>query len=183
MKWYFKDLQKYSDTDPFTFNETLDIKADLLDRYAEQVIDADDFKIDGTAFSDRGDVIMDTHIVGKLVVPSSRSLAPVDLPLDFTVEEFYVPSHAAESRYGKADVVFVVGEDDEINVRSAVVDNVILHIPMHILTPEEEAGGVMPSGQDWEVTSADDQKSELKSVDPRLAELKNFFKKDQDTNS
>lgn len=184
MKWFFKDLQKYSDTDPFTFNEVLDIKKELLDRYADEVIDATSFKIDGTAFSDRGDVIVDTHIVGKLVVPSSRSLAPVELPLDFAVEEYYVPSKAAESRYEKDDVVFILDEDDEVDIRSAVIDNVILHIPMHILSPEEKAGKPMPSGDDWKVLSVDDyadQKAELKTVDPRLAKLKNFFK-DQDSN-
>ncbi|KRM47935.1 hypothetical protein FC51_GL000420 [Lentilactobacillus parabuchneri DSM 5707 = NBRC 107865] len=172
-------MQKYSDTDPFTFNEKLQIKAELLDRYADEVIDASDFNVEGTAFADRGDVIVDTHIVGKLVVPSSRSLVPVDLPLDFTVEEFYVPSKAAESRYGKDDVVFVLGEDDTVDMQRAVVDNVILHIPMHILSPEEMAGKQLPSGQDWDVMTVDDyrqQKAELKTVDPRLAELKNFFK-------
>lgn len=143
------------------------------------MIDASDFNVEGTAFADRGDVIVDTHIVGKLVVPSSRSLVPVDLPLDFTVEEFYVPSKAAESRYGKDDVVFVLGEDDMVDMQRAVVDNVILHIPMHILSPEEMAGKKLPSGQDWDVMTVDDyrqQKAELKTVDPRLAELKNFFK-------
>ncbi|PAK68482.1 nucleotide-binding protein, partial [Staphylococcus haemolyticus] len=51
MKWYFRDLQKYSDTDPFTFNEKLHIKDDLLDRYADEVIDASDFNVEGTAFA------------------------------------------------------------------------------------------------------------------------------------
>lgn len=179
MKWYFRDLQKYSDTDPCTFNENLQIKTDLLDRYADEVIDASDFHVEGTAFADRGDVIIDSHIVGKLVVPSSRSLTPVDLPLDFTVEEFYVPSKAAESRYGKDDVVFVLDEDDMVDMQRAVVDNVILHIPMHVLSPEELAGKEMPSGDDWDVMSVDDyskQKAEMKTVDPRLAELKDFFK-------
>ncbi|EHO50923.1 DUF177 domain-containing protein [Lentilactobacillus kisonensis] len=183
MKWYFKDLQKYADTDPFTFNEKVDIKDELLDRYSDEVIDATQFNIDGTAFSDQGDVIIDTHIVGKLTVPSSRSLEPVDLPLDFTVEEYYVPSKAAESRYGKDDVVFVVDEDDQIDMQSAVIDNVILHIPMHILAPDEIAGKRMPSGKGWDVLSTDDyknQKAELKTVDPRLAKLKDLFK-DQDS--
>ncbi|GEP22839.1 MAG: YceD family protein [Lentilactobacillus diolivorans] len=181
MKWYFKDLQKYSGTDPFTFNETLNIKEELLDRYADEVIDASSFSIDGTAFADRGDVVIDTHIVGELVVPSSRSLKPVHLPLDFTVEEFYVPSKIAESRYSKDDVVFVLDEEDEVDIQSAVIDNVILHIPMHILTPEEATGDHMPSGDDWKVLSLDDyqnQKAELKTVDPRLEKLKNFFKDD-----
>lgn len=184
MKWYFKDLQKYSDTDPFMFNERIDIKDELLDRYANEVIDATEFNIDGRVFSDRGDVIIDTHIVGKLVVPSSRSLEPVDLPLDFSVEEYYVPSKAAESRYDKDDVVFVVDEDSQIDMQAAVVDNVILHIPMHVLSPDEVAGKKMPSGKDWEVLSADDyqaQKAELKTVDPRLAKLKDLFK-NQDSN-
>jgi uncharacterized protein len=55
---------------------------------------------------------------------------------------------------------------------------------MHILSPEEEAGKTMPSGHDWNVLSVDDyedQKAELKTVDPRLAKLKNFFK-DKDSN-
>ncbi len=91
MKWYFRDLQKYSDTDPFTFNEKLQVKAELLDRYADEVIDASDFNVEGTAFADRGDVIVDTHIVGKLVVPSSRSLVPSICHLILRLRNFMFP--------------------------------------------------------------------------------------------
>ncbi len=182
---YFAELQKFSENDPFKFNEVIDIKDDLLDRYSDQVIDATTFRASGIIFANRGDVIVDTKIEGKLVVPSSRSLTPVDLPLDFSVEEYYVPSKAAESRYAKDDVVFVMKPDDQVDLRSTVIDNAILEIPMHILSPEEINGKKMPKGTEWEVLSVEDynnQKAELKTVDPRLAKLKELLKDKDEKN-
>ncbi len=178
MKMYFRELQKYPESAPFKFEETLDIKQELLDRYADQVIDADKFTITGTAFADQGDVIIDYHVTGKLIVPSSRSLVPVDLPMDFDVEEFYVPSKAAEARYPKDSIVFVLDEEAEVDLTGSVIDNVILNIPMQVLSESEIKTQDMPSGDGWEVMTADDfdkNKAELETVDPRLAKLKDLF--------
>ncbi|GAY72852.1 DUF177 domain-containing protein [Lentilactobacillus kosonis] len=182
MEMFFRELQKYPENAPFKFEETLDIKQELLDRYADQVIDAEKFTVSGSAFADQGDVIVNYHVTGKLVVPSSRSLMPVDLPMEFDVEEFYVPSKAAESRYPKDTVVFVLDEEDKVEITDSVIDNVILNIPMQVLAESELEGQEdMPSGDDWEVMTADDfdkNKAELETVDPRLAKLKDLFPED-----
>ncbi|WP_283678258.1 YceD family protein [Lentilactobacillus sp. Marseille-Q4993] len=182
MELLFRELQKYPGSAPFQFSEKMDIKADLLDRYPDQVIDASSFQVSGITFADNGDVTLSLDIKGKLVVPSSRSLTPVDLPLDFNVTEFYVPSKAAEAKYEDDDVVFVLDESDEVDLKTSVIDNVILQIPMQVLSPEEKSGATLPSGKDWNVVTADDferEKADTKKVDPRLAKLKDFFKEDK----
>ncbi|WP_252898174.1 DUF177 domain-containing protein [Apilactobacillus ozensis] len=50
---------------------------------------------------------------------------------------------------------------------------------MHILSPQEEEGKEMPEGKFWKVISEQEYsnpKAENKTVDPRLAKLKDYFK-------
>ncbi|MEL1196479.1 hypothetical protein AADX85_15550, partial [Staphylococcus epidermidis] len=55
-------------------------------------------------------------------------------------------------RFTDEDILFPIeGEAPELQV--AVEDHILLHIPSHILTPEEEQDDVMPAGQSWSVIS------------------------------
>lgn len=183
MKIVIRSLQKYTEHDPFKFSEVVNLKAELISRYGDQVIDASDFNVSGMIFSNIGDVIVSAHVTGKIVVPSTRSLDPVEVPLDFEIEEYYVLSKAGENRYSKDAVVFVVDEDSEIDTNETIIENVILQIPMQVLTPAELAGQSLPNGNDWNlVTNDSDQEEQLsedtKIVDPRLAKLQDFFNED-----
>ncbi|HJE44707.1 YceD family protein [Levilactobacillus namurensis] len=181
MKWSLTELRKNHRNDPLQFEETLDLKADLMDRYGEEVLDLSPVKVQGMVSVVNGDVAVDARVKADLTVPSSRSLTPVDLPVDFRMTEYYVSDAAATQRFEKTDVVMVV-PDDLIDFDKAVGDNIILQIPMHILSDAEQQGAAMPEGQDWQVVSEadlDKVEAENQSVDPRLAKLKDFFP-DQD---
>ncbi|MCW3777639.1 DNA-binding protein [Lactobacillus sp. PFC-70] len=181
MKWSLTELRKNHRNDPLQFEETLDLKADLMERYGEEVLDLSPVKVQGMVSVVNGDVAVDARVKADLTVPSSRSLTPVDLPVDFRMTEYYVSDAAATQRFEKADVVMVV-PDDLIDFDKAVGDNIILQIPMHILSDAEQQGAAMPEGQDWQVVSEadlDKVEAENQSVDPRLAKLKDFFP-DQD---
>lgn len=76
----------------------------------------------------------------------------------------------------------MVVSDDQVVLDKAVGDNIILQIPMHILSDAEKQGEAMPAGQDWQVVAEADLEAvekENQPVDPRLAKLKDFFP-DQD---
>jgi len=181
MKWSLTELRKNHRNDPLTFDETLDLKADLMERYGDDVLDLSPVHAKGVVSVVGGDVVVDAQVTADLTVPSSRSLEPVDLPVDFKMTEFYVSDPAATQRYEKTDVVLVV-KDDQIDIEKAIGDNIILEIPMHILSKAEQQGAEMPTGDDWEVVAEADLakvEKENQSVDPRLAKLKDFFP-DQD---
>lgn len=176
MKLSLSELQKEYRHEPLKFDEALDLKADLMERYPDEVLDVTPVHINGmVSVEDGGDVLFYAHVSATLTVPSTRSLAPVELPTDFNVTEFYVASQAALTRYEKTDVVLVV-EDDVIDVDKAIADNLLLQIPMQVLTKAEQSEDELPEGQDWQVTiEGEAEESDSKTVDPRLAKLKNFF--------
>ncbi|QMU07819.1 DUF177 domain-containing protein [Levilactobacillus suantsaii] len=182
MKWSLTELRKTHRNDPLTFEETLDLTADLKARYGDEVLDLSPVKTKGlVSVVSGGDVMVVAQVKAVLTVPSSRSLTPVKLPVDFQMTEYYVADAAATQRFEKTDVVMVV-PDGVIDFNKAVGDNLILQIPMHILSDAEKQGSAMPEGQDWQVVSEadlDQVEAEHQSVDPRLAKLKDFFP-DQD---
>ncbi|HIW71038.1 MAG TPA: DUF177 domain-containing protein [Candidatus Levilactobacillus faecigallinarum] len=182
MKWSLTELRKNYRNDPMNFDETLDLKADLMARYGDEVLDLSAVTAKGlVSVVEGGDVVVVAKVKADLTVPSSRSLTPVHLPVDFEMTEYYVSDPAATQRFEKTDVVMVV-TDDQIDFDKAVGDNIILQIPMHILSDAESQGAAMPEGKDWQVVSEadlDKVEAENQSVDPRLAKLKDFFP-DQD---
>ncbi|PWG01020.1 YceD family protein [Levilactobacillus bambusae] len=179
MKWSLSDSLK--NQEPLQFDDTLDLKSDLMDRYPSEVLDLTPVHVSGTLRNEGGQVVLTAHITTTITVPSSRSLEPVALPEDFEIKEYYVNTQAALTQFEESDVVLVI-EDDIIDFDKAVGDNILAQVPIHILTDKEEQGAPMPNGEDWRVISEADQEQEKKdnqSVDPRLAKLKNYFP-DQD---
>ncbi|GAA6113241.1 MAG: DUF177 domain-containing protein [Apilactobacillus sp.] len=179
MKWFVKELSEYKNQ-PLSTSEDINLSDDIMSRYSKYVISADDdIHVEAHVFYEKGDVIVNAHVTGKVVVPSSRSLKPVDLPLDFTIDEVYVDTQARlKEREREDDVAFLVDDDGLIDFDQSVADNIILQIPMHILSPDEIESNEMPEGNDWAVISEDDfaeQEANDKKVDPRLAKLENFF--------
>lgn len=177
MKLSLTELQKDYRHEPLKFDESLDLKADLMDRYPDEVLDVTPAHVSGLASVESGgDILLYAHVEATLTVPSTRSLTPVALPVDFDITEFYVNSEAALNRYEKTDVVLLV-QDDEIDVDKSIADNLLLQIPMQVLTKSEMEDKALPEGKGWSVTLEDDVEDEstTQSVDPRLAKLKNFF--------
>ncbi|ETY74474.1 YceD family protein [Lactiplantibacillus fabifermentans] len=177
MKWSLAQLKSYRDT-PLRFDEALDLKHSLMTRFPKDIYDVKSVHVKGYLSYDKGNVLISATVDADLICPSTRSLTPVAVPLTFQMTEFYVPEGTNLDQFEEDDTVIILPEDEVLNFDVAVEDNILVHIPMQILSEAEQNGEAMPTGKGWEVISEDDlakQAEEHKTVDPRLAKLKNLF--------
>lgn len=181
MKWSLGQLKGYRE-EPLQFDEALDLKHSLMTRYPE-ILDVKAVQAKGFVSYGKGSVLISAKVDANLTLPSSRSLTPVATSLAFQMTEYYVPKGTDLARFEKTDTVIFLPEDDILDFDVAVEDNILIHIPMQILSEAELNGEAMPTGKGWEVVREEDlakQAEEHKTVDPRLAKLKNLFP-DQET--
>lgn len=183
MKWSLNELHRYSD-EPLHFNSTFDLKASLTKRFPNEILDARPVKVDGYVNYDNGDATVSAHVNGMIIVPSSRSLAPVQLPLDFDFSEVYTTDESHIERYENDEIVFVLPRDHQIiDFDKSLVENIYEQIPTRVLTPDEQLHDELPSGKGWTVTEEVAQENQdTDHVDPRFAKLKNLFP-DQDSDN
>lgn len=182
MKWSLLELKKHQDT-PVTFDETFDLKAELMSRDS-QILDVAPITVNGLLTVSKNDYLVHYKIKTVLTLPSSRSLEPVPLPLDFDVDELFMTQEQFDSRaelIGEEEVLIVEGQT--IDLKESVVDNILLTIPLQILSEEEINSNELPSGNDWVVISEDDylaqqEAAEENKIDPRLAKLSELLKDD-----
>lgn len=181
MKWSLNELHRYADA-PLHFQSTFDLKASFLKRFPEDILDADPIDVDGYVTYHDGDATVTAHSKGTITVPSSRSLTPVKLPLEFTYSETYTADRDHLERYEDDEVVFVLPDNQQtIDFDESLIENIYEQIPMRVLTPDEKSNGTLPSGKGWEVIEESTvEHQDDDHVDPRFAKLKNLFP-DQDT--
>ncbi|MFD1393658.1 YceD family protein [Lacticaseibacillus jixianensis] len=180
LKWTLAELAKYRTT-PLHFSETLALKADLIARDPE-ILDVTPITAEGYISFDDGDVLASVTLKGTMVVPSTRSLKPVDLPLDFTFSEVYLTDPAHEDKYEEGQLVLIL-EGDSVDIQAAIEDHILLAVPMQVLTPEEAEAGEMPHGTDWTVMGEEAyQKAQEtdEKPNPAFAKLKDLFPDDED---
>ncbi|WP_179395666.1 YceD family protein [Lacticaseibacillus absianus] len=178
LKWSTQDLIKHR-SEPLHFQETLALKADLMARDPE-ILDVSPITVTGTIRFVDGDFVASVTLGGQLVVPSTRSLQPVDWPVNFTFSEIYVSPTTDKAKYEDGQLLIDI-EDDVIDLGPAVADHILLSIPMQILTPAEAADGTMPAGKDWTVISEDDYSaSQSEAGNPEFAKLKALFPDEPD---
>lgn len=181
MKWSLNELRQ-AGSQPIAFEEQLDVTSLLKSRLPE-LIDMTKAKVSGLFSVDSLGVLGYAKVEVSLTLPSTRSLEPAQLTLSFDLTEHYVSHHEHDlSRFDDDDVVIVLDEDI-LDLNEVVVDNILLHIPMQILTEAERtADQTFLEGDDWQVVSEarlEEIKKEAKpAVDPRLAKLGDFFKED-----
>jgi len=177
LNWDVQDVRRYKDK-PFEFEEKLDLTAELKKR-SEDVLDAEPVEVKGQLFNDNGLVISDVKVKTTLKVPSTRSLLPVELPLEIRINEAYNVDNVSTEDLEDYNIVIPVDEEDPtVNVYESVIDNILLSIPQKVLTKKEAEENIMPSGKNWEVISEDDFKKqkEEEHVNPEFAKLKDLFK-------
>ena len=181
MKWSWHQLAESGR--PVKINRTMDLSDELVTRDPDEILSADPMKVRATVRYAFGKVLITARITGRLTVPSSRSLVPVRLPINFRFKEIYVRSDYELRRYLKehpnGDTVLTPDQNGEIDFNKSIIDNVILQIPTQVLSPKEKRDHLMPKGQGWNVISEDQYRhpkaAESKKVDPRLAKLKYYF--------
>ena len=85
MKWSLLELKKYQET-PLMFDEALNLKNQLIKRDG-QIIDLSPVKITGMMSVGKHEYLLHYRVETTITLPSTRSLTPVALPMDFTVDE------------------------------------------------------------------------------------------------
>lgn len=163
-----------------------DLQASLQKRFAN-IINAKKVKIDGKLWREGAGWQTDLQVATTLIVPSTRSLAPVKLPLQLAITERYVLAEdddfneeetKAEQELDTPAVIAIT--DDQIDLQKAIEDHLSLAIPTQVLTPAEKKADKMPTGEGWQVMSEHDyqaQKQAKPAANPELAKLKSLLTK------
>lgn len=153
MQWSLNEIRK---RETINFDEVLDLEKNLKERYPE-VISLTPVHVVGTVSYEDGLYLLDYQADYTLSLPSTRSLEQVDLVNDIPVNETFVTEdYLKEEKNLLEDENVLILERDAISLDESVADNIILEIPLRVLTPAEEENDNLPSGNDWEILSEED---------------------------
>ncbi|WP_261806113.1 DUF177 domain-containing protein [Lapidilactobacillus luobeiensis] len=185
LRFPIDQLQKYQ-RKAIQIDETLMPETSLKQRYP-QLIGASAFQVSGTLQAEGEGWRSRLQVSGQLTVPSTRSLAPVALPLDLRIDELYLDQELAVAELEEDEATPTESNEDiiipivngEIDLASAIEDNLLLAIPTQIYTPAEDAGEALPTGEGWEVLSEADfaaaAAAQANQPNPEFAKLKVLF--------
>lgn len=160
------------------FDQDFDLAQELKERNRE-VLDIQKIVARGQAQYENGLYFLDYTLTYQITLASSRSMAPVDIVEDYMVHEVFasVEDGSVQKDLLEDDLVLPF-EGDTIDLAASVADNILLHIPLKVLTPGEEAGEAMPMGIDWQVLTEEDyqkQQMEKKEANSPFAGLQGLF--------
>ncbi|MGX4686118.1 YceD family protein [Vagococcus sp. JNUCC 83] len=184
MKWALSELNKFRGSQ-LDFSETIDLSASLKKR-EPSIIDISPIKVNGFLEVDELGYYAHMTVETILTVPSSRSLEPVELPLNLVIDEEYMTLRQYDALKDVPEddkSLIIVLEKDLIDLTEAIEDFILLNLPLQVLTEEEKQSTELPKGDFWQVVSEDDIIEELDAetqatIDPRLAKLSEFFNED-----
>lgn len=165
--------------------EKVEMRPEFIERSKKFIYQVKRVHLIGDLFYNVPYVTGDFYVKTELVVPSSRSLTPVDFKEDFHFSENYTEQDISKEEIEESDIPVVKIENDIIDLQTAVEDNLLLHIPTTILTPDEQEKNIFPKGKGWAVISENEFKEDKKSqVNPAFAKLKELLEqKNNDNNS
>ncbi|KPJ21814.1 YceD family protein [Streptococcus phocae subsp. phocae] len=137
--------------DGIRIDQEYDVKEKLLER-DQTIIDIKQVRATGKVQFDDGLFLLDYRLTYQLTLPSSRSMEPVELRQEQDIHELFVESHASASKQDLVDehLVLILSED-KIDIEESIVDNILLAIPLQVLTEDEKKTQDLPAGQDWAV--------------------------------
>lgn len=144
------------------------VNVDEIKKIDPNIRTASPMHITGRADIDSAKVTFHLTIKGHLVLPCSRTLVDVNLPIDVqTVETFLLKDFNVET---DEEVYQLKG--DVIDLMPIIHEILILEIPMQVFCEDSKGEGAPQSGKGWEVIQEQEQKEQ---IDPRLAGLAQFF--------
>lgn len=162
------------------FEQTFDLAAELRERNAE-ILGIKDVRAKGRAQYEDGLYFLDYDLSYTITLASSRSMEPVELAEAYPVNEVFMEEGSQASHdLIDQDLVLPV-EDGTIDLAESVADNILLHIPLKVLTAAEEAGAQLPTGQDWQVMTEEDyqaSQAQKKADNSPFAGLQGLFDED-----
>jgi uncharacterized protein len=166
LKWTLNQLQKYRNKD-FNLDET--ILVDEIKQVDPTIREVSPMHITGRGDIDSTKVTFHLNIEGHLILPCSRTLVDVKLPINVdTTETFLLQGSVYETEEETYQV-----KGDVIDLMPIIREILLLEVPMQVFCDDVDSDEAAPqSGKDWEVISEEEQS---KKIDPRLAGLAKFF--------
>lgn len=141
--------------------------------YEADFIEREDFElklkspilVSGEAYYDGEIVRMKGNIKTLIEAQCSRCLKNIDYPLEINFEEEFSKAEHEDA--------YPIMDNDDIDLKNMVIDNLILSIPLRLLCSENCKGLCPKCGKNLNTGSCNCEKDD---VDPRLAVLKDLFK-------
>ncbi|MDT2614424.1 YceD family protein [Enterococcus dongliensis] len=181
MKWSIGEIRRYKE-ETLNFSETIDVNEALTARDNE-ILAVVPVTVEGILSVGKNEYILHYRLKTIVTVPSARSLEPVDLPLDLSVDEVFMTREQWSSMEEERDEEILVLDNDTIDLTDSIEDNILLAIPMQVFSEEEMQTKDLPKGNDWEVVSEEEylqKKESAETIDPRLAKLSELFNESED---
>ena len=164
------------------FEQTLDLSADLRKRNQE-IIDVKDIQAVGKVQYEDRMFFLDYQLSYTIVLASSRSMEPVELAESYSVTEVFMEgaTNQLDQEVLDDDLVLPI-ENGELDLAESVSDNILLNIPIKVLTAAEEAGQGFVSGNDWQIMTEEEyqaQQAVKKEENSPFAGLQGLFDGDE----
>lgn len=154
MNLYTQEIRK--NPEGLTFDQELDLLKELQKRNPE-ILDLKDVTATGRVAYDTGLYILDYQLTYTIVLASSRSMEPVELQESYPVTEVFAEDAQSEADIEalEEDLILPI-EGGKIDLSESVADNILLNIPLKVLTPEEESGHGFIEGNDWKIMTEEE---------------------------
>ena len=154
MNLYTQEIRK--NPEGLAFDQELDLLKELQKRNPE-ILDLKDVKATGRVTYDTGLYVLDYQLTYTIDLASSRSMEPVELQESYPVTEVFAEDAQSEADIEalEEDLILPI-EGGKIDLSESVVDNILLNIPLKVLTPEEESGHGFIEGNDWKIMTEEE---------------------------
>ncbi len=154
MNLYTQEIRK--NPEGLAFDQELDLLKELQKRNPE-ILDLKGVTATGRVAYDTGLYVLDYQLTYTIVLASSRSMEPVELQESYPVTEVFAEDAQSEADIEalEEDLILPI-EGGRIDLSESVADNILLNIPLKVLTPEEEAGQGFIEGNDWKILSEEE---------------------------
>ena len=110
MKWSLNELTKKKQ---ISFNEELDLRDELLKR-SQEILDCQPIEVKGEIAYDDDLFYLDYQIKTVLILPSSRSLKPVEYPIDLLVNEIFATEESLRGSQELLDNDLIIVLDKDL---------------------------------------------------------------------
>ena len=154
MNLFTQEIRK--NPEGLAFDQELDLLKDLQKRNPE-ILDLKNVTATGRVAYDTGLYVLDYQLNYTIVLASSRSMEPVELQESYPVTEVFAEDVQSDADIEalEEDLILPI-EGGKIDLSESVADNILLNIPLKVLTPEEEAGKGFIEGNDWKIMTEEE---------------------------
>lgn len=154
MNLFTQEIRK--NPEGLAFDQELDLLKELQKRNPE-ILDLKNVTATGRVAYDTGLYVLDYQLSYTIVLASSRSMEPVELQESYPVTEVFAEDVQSDADIEalEEDLIFPI-EGGKIDLSESVADNILLNIPLKVLTPEEEAGQGFIEGNDWKILTEEE---------------------------